>query len=258
MLAAFVIVLREGFEAFLIVAIIMAYIRKAGRRQLTGAVYAGIGAAVFASGGMGWLLMRGANRPLWEGVLGLVAIPFIIGLVVHMWRVGPQLKQRMEETLRARTAERSSVGAYLGVFAFTLLMVSREGMETAMMLFQVRSAQVVQGAVLGLSAAALMAWAWAHYGHRINLRRFFQVTGIFLLLFTVQIAIYALHELSEAGVIVSDAVVAFHVATEPYSPHGRVGRWFPLFMVGVPAVWLLLASVKDRIAPAQSGASGRS
>ena len=256
MLAAFVIVLREGFEAFLIVAIILAYLRKAGRRQLTGAVYAGIGAAVFASAGMGWLLMQGANRPLWEGVLGLVAIPFIIGLVIHMWRAGPRLKQQMEDTLRARTAERSSPPAYLGVLAFTLLMVSREGMETALMLFQVRSASVVQGALLGLGAALLMAWAWARYGHRINLRRFFQVTGIFLLLFTVQIAIYALHELSEAGVIVSDAVVAFHVATEPYSPYGRFGRWFPLFMVGVPATWLLLASMKDRIAPARGATGG--
>ncbi|HSH44418.1 MAG TPA: FTR1 family protein, partial [Longimicrobiales bacterium] len=107
-------------------------------------------------------------------------------------------------------------------------------------------AQVWQGALLGLTAAGAMAWAWARYGHRIDLKRFFQVTGIFLLLFVVQIAIYSLHELSEAGIVWNEAVLRFHVATEPYSPYGKYGKWFPLVMVGVPAVWLTLAWVRDR------------
>src|SRR5690606_18563827 len=146
---------------FLIVAIILAYLKKSGRQQLTRVVYIAIGASILVSAALGWVLMQGANQPLWEGVLGLVAIPFIVGLVIHMWRVGPRLKQQMEATLAARTAEPSSPAAYLGVFLFTVLMVSREGMETALMLFQVQSANVVQGAILGLLAALLMAWAWA-------------------------------------------------------------------------------------------------
>jgi high-affinity iron transporter len=251
MLSSFVIVLREGFEAFLIVAITLAYLRKAGRAHLAPAVYWAIAASVLASAGLGWVLMQGANLPLWEGIMGLVAIPFIIGLVVHMWRVGPRLKENMEEKLGEASSRTSRWAAFLGVFAFTLLMVSREGMETALMLFQVQSAQMVQGALLGLAAAGLMAWAWAHYGHRVNLRRFFQVTGIFLLLFTAQIAIYALHELSEAGLVVNDAVMAFHMATEPYSPYGNYGKWFPLLMVGIPALWLLSAAFKDRLRPAE-------
>lgn len=242
--SSFIIVLREGFEAFLIVAITLAYLRREGRSGLIAPVYWGIAASILISGALGWILMQGANRPLWEGIMGLVAIPFIIGFVVHMWRSGPHLKQRMEAKL-GETAERPSLRAAVGVFLFSLLMVSREGMETALMLLQVKSANMVPGALLGLATAGSLAWAWARYGHRINLRLFFQVTGIFLLLFTVQIAIYALHELSEAGLVVNDAVVAFHVATEPFSPYGIYGKWFPLVMIGIPVGWLLIASVKN-------------
>lgn len=74
MFEAFIIVLREGFEAFLIVAITLAYLGRTGRKSLAAAVYAGTGAAVIASLALGWVLMRGANLPLWEGVLGLVAL----------------------------------------------------------------------------------------------------------------------------------------------------------------------------------------
>ena len=246
MFQSFVIVLREGFEAFLIVAITLAYLRKAGRTWLAPAVYWAIAASIVLSAGLGWVLLQGANLPLWEGIMGLIAIPFIVALVVHMWRVGPRIKHNMEAKLGEASSRSSRWAAFLGVFVFTALMVSREGMETALMLFQVRSAQVVQGALVGLGAAGLMAWAWARYGHRIDLRRFFQVTGIFLLLFTVQIAIYSLHELSEAGILVNDAVIRFHVATEPYSPYGVYGRWFPLLMVGMPALWLVAAWLRDR------------
>ncbi len=246
MLSAFVIVLREGFEAFLVVAVILAWLGRSGHERLRSAVYAGIGVSVVVSAGLGVLLRRGAREPLWEGVLALAAIPFIIGLVVHMWRAGPQLRQRMEATLRARTELKRPRAAYLAVFLFTVLMIAREGMETALMLLQVQSGDAVAGAALGALAALGMAGAWVRYGRRIDLRRFFQVTGIFLLLFTVQIAIYALHELSESGLLVNEAVVAFHVATEPYSPYGQYGRWFPLIMVAVPAAWLFAGWLRAR------------
>lgn len=247
MLSAFVIVLREGFEAFLIVAIVFAYLLKAGREDLLPAARWGVLVALAASGLVGWILEKGANTSLWEGILGLVAVPFVLGLVVHMWRAGPSLKGRMERRL-AEASARSSGLAVLGVFTFTVLMITREGMETALMLLQVRSADEAQGIVLGLAGAGAMAWAWSRYGHRINLRRFFQVTGIFLILFVVQVALYALHELSESGVFASKAVLDFHMATEAYSPYGRYGRWFPIIMLGVPALWLAVAAARDRMA----------
>ncbi len=257
MLSSFVIVLREGFEAFLIVAIVFAYLRKAERDDLIPAARVGVVTALAASGLVGWLLERGANTSLWEGILGLVAVPFVLGLVVHMWRSGPTLKGRMEERL-AHTSSSRGGWAALGVFTFTLLMITREGMETALMLLQVRSSEVLQGSLLGLAGAALMAWAWSRYGHRINVRRFFQVTGIFLILFVLQVGLYALHELSESGIVMSHSVLAFHMLTEPYSPVGRYGKWFPLVMIGIPALWLAVAALRDRWAQGDEAARSTS
>ncbi|MFQ5537862.1 MAG: FTR1 family protein [Gemmatimonadota bacterium] len=254
MLSPFVIVLREGFEAFLIVAIVLSYLRKSRRDALIPVVHAAIVTSLLASAGLGWLLYRGANTPLWEGVMGLVAVPFVVGLVVHMWRAGPTLKRRMEARLE-RSSQRTSLWAAVGVFVFTALMITREGMETALMLFQVRGPGALPGMLLGLAGAGSMAWAWSRWGHLINVRRFFQVTGIFLLIFVVQIAIYSLHELSEAGVWVNDAVQRFHMLTEPYSPYGQYGRWIPLLMVGVPALWLLVGFLRDRFGHELSGAA---
>src|SRR4030095_12499747 len=99
MLDAFVIVLREGFEAFLIVAIIFSYLRKTGQRWLTPVVYGAIATSVAASVGLGSWLRTGVNQACWEGVLGLVAIILVATLVVHMWRTAPRLKQKMHERL---------------------------------------------------------------------------------------------------------------------------------------------------------------
>ena len=83
-------------------------------------------------------------------------------------------------------------------------MISREGMETALLmnalLFQVRSAQIIAGAVAGTLVAAFVAWLWSRYGHRVNLARFFQVTAVFLMVFVVQLLIYGFHELTEANI----------------------------------------------------------
>ncbi len=244
MLPALVIVFREGFEAFLTVAIIFAFLRKTGRDFLRPAVYAGIATSVAASFALGWVLMR-VNQSLWEGILGLVAAVLVATFVVHVWRTAPRMKGDMEQHLETASSRHSRGLAVAGVFLFTVLMVTREGMETALMLIQVKNTRFILGSLLGIVAAALMSWAWAHYGHRINLKRFFQVTGLFLLLFTAQIAFYAIHELSEAEVLPHSA--AIHTATEPFSPVGVYGKWFSVLMVGVCAAWLLAVSMKDRL-----------
>src|SRR5215212_4715984 len=244
MFNALIIVFREGFEAFLTVAIIMAYLRKTGRDWLRPAVYAGIAVSVVASFALGWLL-QSVNQPLWEGVLGLVAAVLVATFVIHMWRTAPRMKREMETSLDRYSSPASRFLAVAGVFAFTLLMVTREGMETALMLIQVRNGRFIIGSLLGILAAAAMSWAWAHFGHRINVRRFFQVTGLFLLLFTVQIIFYSIHEFSEAELLPNSE--AIHLATEPFSPVGLYGKWFSVLMVGVCAAWLLAMSMKDRL-----------
>lgn len=243
MIPALIIVFREGFEAFLSVAIILTYLRKTGRHSLQHAVYWGIGVSLVASAALGFVLGR-INQPLWEGILGIVAIFLVTTFVIHIWKTAPRLKQQMERRLETYSSNRSRRLALLGVFSFTVLMVTREGMETALMLIQVRSGRFVLGALVGLGAAALLSWAWAHYGHRIDLRRFFQVTGMFLLLFTIQIAVYSIHEFSEAGVLPNSEQI--HAATEPYSPVGLYGRWFSVFLVALCGVWLASVTMLDR------------
>jgi len=248
MIPALVIVFREGFEAFLSVAIILAYLRKTGRDWLRPAVYWGIVASVIASFALGWELMR-VNQSLWEGVLGIVAAVLVATFVIHVWRTAPRMKRDMETQLETAASRSSRVWSVIAVFAFTLLMVTREGMETALMLIQVRTGRFILGSLLGIGGAALMSWGWAHYGHRINVKRFFQVTGLFLLLFALQIVFYAIHEFSEAGVLPNSE--AIHNATEPFSPVGVYGKWFSVLMVGICAAWLFAMSMKDRLSRVQ-------
>ncbi len=249
MLNALIIVFREGFEAFLTVAIILTYLRKTGRDWLRPAVYWGIFVSVGASFALGWVL-RSVNQPLWEGVLALVAAVLVATFVIHMWRAAPRMKRQMEQRLERHSTRRSRVLAALAVFGFTLLMVTREGMETALMLIQVRERNFVAGCLLGIAAAAAMSWLWAHYGHRIDVRRFFQVTGLFLLLFTAQILFYAIHEFSEAEILPNSE--AIHLATEPYTPLGVYGRWFSVVMIGVCAAWFFAASLAERFSRSRS------
>jgi len=242
MLQALIIVFREGFEAFLTVAIIVAYLKKTGRNPLLPAVWWGIAVSVIASAGLGYVLQQ-INQPLWEGILALVAAVLVVSFVIHIWRVAPMMKKNMEATLEQRA---SGGWAWLGVFGFTLLMITREGMETALMLIQVGNMpRFWLGCALGLAAAALMSWLFAHYGHRINVKRFFQVTGLFLLLFTVQIVFYAIHEFSEAEILPNSH--AIHMATEPYSADGRYSMHIMFGMVAVCAIWLAVMTFKDRM-----------
>ena len=272
MLQSFIIILREGFESFLLVAVILSYLRKSGQRQLAPAVYWAIGVALAVSGGLGYLLFEMqtghsewierylgqtlagflGNESLREAVLGLVAIAMVLSLVIYMWRTGPKLKQRMEERLGQVSVRRSGWAAFAGVFLFTVLTVSREGMETALMLLQVRSPRLIWGALLGLAAAIGLAWAWAQFGHLINVKRFFQVTGIFLLLFMTQVAIFTFHEFAEAGLLPNSE--ALHAATEKFSPDGLYGKWFSVLMISVCAFWLLIGWLKDRLKPTHGNA----
>lgn len=263
MLQSFIIVLREGFESFLLVAVIFSYLRKSGRTQLAPAVYWAIAVGLTLSALLGYVLyqMQTGNsetverwlgpsvagflgNEAWrEAVLGLVTILMVLSLVIYMWRTGPQLKERMEERL-GKVSVRPGWLAFAGIFLFTVVTISREGMETALMLQQVRSPRLIWGALLGLAAAVSMAWAWGKFGHLINVRRFFQVTGIFLLLFMVQVAIYSFHEFTEAGVLPNSE--ALHIATEKFSPEGVYGQWFSPMMISVCAAWLLGAWLVDR------------
>jgi high-affinity iron transporter len=247
MLQAFVITLREGLEAFLIVAISLAYLRKTGRASLIPAVHWGIAASIALSILAGVLLARASNQALWEGVLAMAAAVLVTSLTVHMWRAGRRMKSEIEGRLEASSL-RTGHGAFLGVFGFTLLMITREGMETALLmnalLFQVRSLQIVAGAAAGTLIAACVAWLWSHYGYRINLARFFQVTAVFLFVFVFQLLIYGFHELTEANLFAGSE--AWHSATEPYGPDGVYGQYLTYLLVLLPVGWLAVSGLRGR------------
>lgn len=247
MLQAFVITLREGLEAFLIVAISLAYLKKSGRRELVPAVHWGIALAVAISIAAAFLFARAANQALWEGLLAVAAAMSVASLTVHMWRTSRRIKGEIEGHLRT-SALKTGAGAFLGVFGFTLLMITREGMETALLmgtlLFQVKSPSVIVGAAVGTSVAALVAWLWSRYGHRVNLGVFFQVTAVFLLVFVAQLLIYGFHELTEANIFPYSEPL--HWATEPYGPDGRYGQYLSYLLVMLPLGWLLVSSIVPR------------
>ena len=253
MLQAFVITLREGLEAFLIVAISLAYLKKTGRRDLTPAVHWGIVASVILSIGAGVLLQRAANQALYEGVLAMVAAVLVASLTVHMWRAAKRMKRQIEGRLEASSL-RTGAAAFAGVFFFTLLMITREGMETAplmnALLFQVQSMTVLGGAVAGTALAAVVAWLWSRYGHRVNLAQFFQVTAVFLFVFVFQLVIYGFHELTEANIFPDSEPM--HWATEPYGPDGVYGKYLTYMLVILPMGWLAVSAL---VAPRKSRAA---
>ena len=243
MLPAFVITLREGLEAFLIVAISLAYLRKTGRHRLVPAVHWGIGVSIVLSVIAAYLFQRASNQALWEGVLALVAAVLVGSLIVHMWRHAKRLKHEIESRLES-TALQTGARAFAGVFLFTALMITREGMETALLmgtlLFQTRAAELVAGAAAGTLCAAVVAWLWSRYGHRVNLALFFQVTAVFLSVFVVQLLIYGFHELTEANLFPYSEPL--HWATEPYGPDGRYGQYLTYLLVALPLGWLAFAA----------------
>ncbi|HEX8027448.1 MAG TPA: FTR1 family protein [Vicinamibacterales bacterium] len=260
MLQAFVITLREGLEAFLIIAISLAYLRKSSRCELIPAVHWGIGLSVLLSIGAAYLFQQASNQALWEGLLAVAAAVSVATLTVHMWRTARMIKGEIEGHLRVSTAK-AGTAAWLGVFLFTLLMISREGMETALLmgtlLTQVQAMTIIGGALAGTLAAAVVAMLWSRYGHRVNIGLFFQVTAIFLLVFVVQLLIYGFHELTEANLFPNSE--ALHWATEPYGPDGIYGKYLTYLLVAGPLAWLLfsMAVGGNRADHAGAAAAGR-
>src|SRR5688500_18999439 len=183
----FTIALREGIEAFLIVALTLSYLKRTGRARLARAVYAGIAVSLLTCSVAGALLLRAEQKPLWEGILALVAAALVGSLLVYMKRVSARMKADIESRIETRASAATPQAAFWGVFAFTLLMITREGMETALLvataLFQMKSAAVVTGLVLGVAAAAAIALLWTRLGRGVDLRGLLNVSAVFLAIF---------------------------------------------------------------------------
>lgn len=207
MFDSLVITLREGVEAALIVGIVLGYLKKAGRNEWTRYVWWGVGAAVAVSSAAAYLLQKWAiSEDVYEGWMMLVGAVFVASVVIWMMRASKGLKKEIESRISDLSIKPSRSGAW-GIFAFVLLMVAREGAETAIFLGAVslRTTELMNlmGAVLGLALAIGLGVAFFKGSVKVNLRRFFSVTSLVLLVVAVQLLVSGLHELSEARVLPS-------------------------------------------------------
>lgn len=204
MLQTFVITLREGVEAALVIAITVAWLRKTGRRDLMPTVYHALISAVIACFLAAWAFTKiEYNEDAYEGWVLLISAVFVFSMVVWMSRHGGKLKGEIETRLQKDTAES---GSRSGVFLFVFLMIFREGVETVLMLFgtvQLDTSGIlnVLGGVLGIGLAVLFGVSFVRGTIRINLKQFFQMTTVILMVVVVQLVITGLHELSESQIL---------------------------------------------------------
>jgi high-affinity iron transporter len=206
MLPSFVIGLREGLEAALIVGIVAAFLVRQGRRDAVRQVWLGVAAAVALCLGLGLVLdllersLPQRGQEALETVIGLVAVALVTTMIVWMRRHARTLKSGLESAASAALA-RGSTRA-LVVMAF--LAVLREGLETAVFLLATFHASIDRvsapvGAVLGIAAAAVLGYALYRGGTRINLQRFFTLTSVVLVVVAAGLLMTAAHTAHEAG-----------------------------------------------------------
>jgi len=204
MLQAFIVTLREGVEAALIVGITLAYLAKIGRADLRKSVYTALVSAFVGSIAVAILLSRTAwNQDIFEGWIMLAAAFFVVTMIVFMMRTGRKLKGEIEGKV-GNLAERSSRA---GLFLFVFLMVLREGVETVLILGAVslNSTELLSflGTLLGVIVAITFGVMFVKGSVRINLQKFFRITTVILYFVAVQLVVSGLHELSENGVLPS-------------------------------------------------------
>jgi high-affinity iron transporter len=250
MFQTLLITFREGLEAFLIIAISLIYLAQTNRRQLIPAVHSGVALALVLSAVLGVVLAKiGALSPFWEGVMALIAATSVIYCTVHMMKMGRFMKKEVTDGF-SKAAEHTSARAWLTAFLFAAFMVGREGVETATMIaslaLQAESLHMAVGAVIGVSLAGLLAWAWVRFGRRVNLQQFFQLTAIFMVVFAGQLVFYAFHEFTETGSLPYLDNAYWHIATEPWGPEGEYGQWLSYSLGILPLGWMVYSYFANR------------
>jgi high-affinity iron transporter len=203
MLQTFIITLREGVEASLVIAIAIAYLKKIGREDLLSSVYRAFTTAILASFGLAWLFTKfEISSDSYEGWVLLVSAVFVASMVIWMNRHAKHMKGEIETQLQKGTG---SSGRRWGIFLFVFLMIFREGVETVLMLSASRldTSGILEllGAVLGLGLSVLFGVSFVRGTIRINLRSFFKMTTVILMVVVFQLLITGLHELSEAQIL---------------------------------------------------------
>jgi high-affinity iron transporter len=203
LIEAFIITLREGIEAVLVVSLILIYLNRTGQQALIRYVYLGIGLAVVASvvGAIGFSFIGlDPESAVLEGILLAVAAVLVTTMVIWMWRTSQNIKQYIETQLQTLTETHHG----WGLLGFTFFMVFREGVELVLFLATLSLVtghdrlQLI-GGVTGLGLAILLGWFLVKGSVRLNLRLFFGLTGLVLVVLVVRFVAGSIHEFAEAG-----------------------------------------------------------
>jgi high-affinity iron transporter len=260
MLEALIVTLREGVEAALVVGIIAAFLRREADGRHLGAVWAGIVAALAASFAGGLALRHVAvDEDVLEGFLYLIAAAVVGSMLVWMVRhsrgLAGEMKGRLATILRRERA--SSVTA--GIFLFTFLMVFREGMETVLFLSALSltsgGLQTLLGVIVGLGAATVFGVLFVRGSLRVDLGRFFKITGIALGIFIVQLVVDGYHELAEAGWLPANQTTMATIG-----PLAKNEFFFIAAVLALPLLMLLVPGrppAASAAAATAAGAAGR-
>jgi high-affinity iron transporter len=207
MFASALITLREGLEAALVVGIVLGVLRKMGRAERSRSVWAGVLAAVAVSVVAGLALnalgvaFEGRGEAIFEGVAMLLAAAVLTWMIFWMQRQGRKIQADLEMDVR-RAAIKESARA---LFSLAFVAVVREGIETVLFLtaaaFSAMAGQTIIGGILGLIVAVIIGWLIFAAGKELNVRAFFRVTGVLLVLFAAGLVAHGVHELQEATLL---------------------------------------------------------
>ncbi|WP_231333634.1 iron uptake transporter permease EfeU [Actinomadura graeca] len=239
LLGNFLIGLREGLEAALVVSILIAYLVKTGNRRALLPVWTGIAIAIALSVGFGIALsavsseMQFKTQELFGGILSIIAVGLVTWMVFWMRKTARFMKAELEGRLEGAL----DVGP-LALAAVAFLAVGREGLETALFLWtnisnsSEGSSQPIAGALLGLAVAVALGYLLYRGGLKINLKRFFTWTGAALIVVAAGVFGYGFHDLQEAEVLPGIGSVAL----EPhlfFAEFGTPGDWMQTIFQGV-------------------------
>ena len=209
MLPAFLLALREGLEAALIVGIVLGALRKLGHSRQQVSVWQGAVAAIAVSLVAALLLyavglkMEGAAEQIFEGVTMLLAAAILTWMIFWMQTQGRRINRELETGVRQAVSGMGGNKGHWALFSVAFIAVLREGIETALFLtattFTAGGQATLLGALLGLSAAAALGYILFATTRQLNVKRFFQVTSVLLILFAAGLVAHSIHEFNEVG-----------------------------------------------------------
>ena len=255
MFANYLIGLREGLEAALVVGILVAYVVRTGNQNRLIAIWSGVGVAVVASLTVGALLTYTSNSLSFEaqeafgGFMSIIAVGFVTWMIFWMRRQARFLKGELQGK-----AEAALAGGAITVALMAFLAVGREGLETALFLWPAIKAagsgtDPVVGAGLGLLTAVVVGWLIYKGSVRINLATFFTVTGALLVVVAAGVLAYGIHDLQEASILPGLNSAAFDVsdAVPPSSWYGTLLKG--IFNFSARTTWLELIAYVSYLVP---------